>query len=70
MTKRVMFRFDCPACGEPWAHPVQDVVDIHAGACYTCAECGAWVEFTVEWVGGPLLTDVVLADGGPDVPMD
>ena len=53
MTKQVSFRFACPGCGEPWASPTQDVVDIHAGTTYTCDDCGASIEFTAELVVSP-----------------
>ena len=63
MTKRVTFRFSCPACGEPWAHTTQDLVDIHAGTVYTCAECGAAIEFTAE----ATIHHIVEAEDAPDL---
>ena len=51
--KQVTFRFSCPECGEPWASTVEDDIDIHGGAMYTCAECGAKVVFTIEWSRKP-----------------
>ena len=52
MTKLVEFRFDCPnpKCSEPWAHPIEDVIDIHGGATFHCADCGAAVMFFAETV--------------------
>jgi hypothetical protein len=35
------FVFSCPACGHPGAQTVEPDVDIHAGASYTCDQCGA-----------------------------
>ena len=37
--------FTCPNCGDPSAMTVEDSVDIHAGATYTCDECGGKVVF-------------------------
>jgi hypothetical protein len=39
------FVFACPACGHPGAQTVEPDVDIHAGASYTCDQCGADVHF-------------------------
>jgi hypothetical protein len=39
------FVFACPACGHPSAQTVEPDVDIHAGASYTCDQCGAEVHF-------------------------
>ena len=48
MTKQVYFRFDCPACGEPWASPTAETIDIHGGGAETtCEDCGAEVVFAV-----------------------
>ena len=42
------FRFDCPACGEPWATIREPVIDIHlCGSTYHCDEegCGKAIIF-------------------------
>ena len=35
--------FSCPHCGEPWASFREQHPDIHAGAIYTCGDCGGRV---------------------------
>ena len=49
MSKMTEFRFDCPApkCDEPWAHTVEDTVDVHGGAVFTCAFCGSKIVIAV-----------------------
>ena len=37
--------FSCPGCGHPGAMTGENNIDIHAGATYTCDECGADVIF-------------------------
>ena len=44
------FRFDCPACGEPWATTLERVIDIHCGTTFHCRDCKARVLFTAEVV--------------------
>ena len=37
--------FSCPSCGDPSAQTKELDVDIHAGATYSCSECGKTVIF-------------------------
>ena len=47
--KTLEFRFDCPHCGEPWARPKEDLVDVHGGGVIlTCEDCGGKVKIDVE----------------------
>lgn len=40
--------FTCPHCGCPYATFKEKSIDLHAGACYTCGECGNLVTFVAE----------------------
>ena len=42
------FKFTCPHCCEPWARTTGNIVDIHGGSVYECADCGGLVEFDVR----------------------
>ena len=48
----IEFRFDCPSCGEPWARVTSEVVDVHYGSTYECADCGEPVIFAAYSVEG------------------